>query len=576
MKLVLLAILAIISTSSAFVPSRSVGNFARAAPSFPSECISECNKLTVDIFEDPSICEVAKDALPDRRGLHQCNHGKQLASLYACNALCESDSMKSNLISVSVAKECNRRVGGVGAKSRWCNHGYRYFLRNVKAAFTGSNIVGSPKDNRDVPEDMMKEVTVAAANIGVEEVEIDEPNSPSTIYLEDASRKESTKEVEKDTVEKTEQGISLYQSSQEFVGLPTSSKLFESYDVSHSSVYNSLDEEKNPLVGVDVTSSLNWKVPPGFIESTHRDYNSSLDVEEIISIPVESVMIEPQDVVWLLNHSQSSATPSFFRPPPWSSLVEGGIGQAIGASAHSVGLPSNASAFCNSSAINLLGGDSIMLYDRNATVQSPSEEAKYLHFDHVLLPENIWGIRSSRHRLLGFGGASPNKACASSYDDGDGPNHHWSQVECSNVARTSSSSPTWCDSFVPIGGMCRFIALADQPPTSIRPTFEAKGLVEIKKISLALLIAAFACYNDFFGSKESTTSDDDSELFLGCNNDVEDSPADGMKQLLLQTKPRCLLSSDLGPYWNSTLPSSRYRRRSLRHSHPPDRFIPSF
>lgn len=546
MKLVLI-ILAIISTSSAFVPSRSVGNFARAAPSFPSECISECNKLTVDIFEDPSICEVAKDALPDRRGLHQCNHGKQLASLYACNALCESDSMKSNLISVSVAKECNRRVGGVGAKSRWCNHGYRYFLRNVKAAFTGSNIVGSPKDNRDVPEDMMKEITVAAANIGVEEVEIDEPNSPSTIYLEDASRKESTKEVEKDTVEKTEQGISLYQSSQEFVGLPTSSKLFESYDVSHSSVYNSLD----------VTSSLNWKLPPGVFESTHQDYNSSQDVKEIISIPAKIVIIEPQDVVWLHNDSKFSATSSFLIPPPWSSLFEGSIDQDMGAFSHSVDLLSNASAFCNSSAINLLGGDSIMLYDRNATVLSPSEEAKYLHFEeecrgsHLLLPE-IWSLRSSsRHWLLGFGGASPNKASASSYDDG--PNYHWPQVE-----------------------MHQFIALADQPPTSIRPTFEAKGLVEIRKISLALLIAAFACYNDFFGSKESTTSDDDSELFLGCNNDVEDSPADGMKQLLLQTKPRCLLSSDLGPYWNSTLPSSRYRRRSLRHSHPPDRFIPSF
>lgn len=215
MKLILAIILAIISTSSSFVPSRSVGNFARAASSSHNDdlnmlstqqdktkCISECNILTADVFQDSSICEKAKEAFPDRRSLLQCEQGKQLASLYACNALCESDRMKSHLISVSVAKECNRRVG-VGPKSRWCNHGFRYFLRNLKAALTGSNIVESLKDDHNVQvnlpvKDMKKEVTVAVANIGVVEVEndaIEKPKSPSSIVLEDVSRTESTNPI---------------------------------------------------------------------------------------------------------------------------------------------------------------------------------------------------------------------------------------------------------------------------------------------------------------------------------------------------------------------------------------------
>ena len=402
MKLILafLNILAIISTKvSAFVPSQSVGNFAHAATSSQNDdlnmslsqhdinkCISECNILTADIFQDPSICEKAKESSPDRRSLLQCKQGTELASIYACNALCESDHMKSHLISVSVAKECNRRMGA-GPKSRWCNHGVRYFLRDLKAALTGSNIVESPKDNRDVQvnlpvEDMEKEVAVAAANIGVEEVEkaaTEKPKSLSTIEMEDVSRKEGTQEVEEDTVEKSEQEVSLDQddASQEFVGLPSLSKLL---DASYSSVNNSLDEEKNALVDANVTSSLNIQrnMSPGFVESTHRDYNSSQDMKEMISIRAKSVMIESQDV-WLLNDSQSSATPLFFRPPPWSSLFEGGIGQDIGALSHSVDLLRNVSAFCNSSAINLLGRDSIMLYDRNATALSSSEE--YFHFE---------------------------------------------------------------------------------------------------------------------------------------------------------------------------------------------------
>ena len=605
MKLILAIILAIISTSSSFVPSRSVGNFARAASSSHNDdlnmlssqqdtttkCISECNILTADVFQDSSICEKAKEAFPDRRSLLQCEQGKQLASLYACNALCESDRMKSHLISVSVAKECNRRVG-VGPKSRWCNHGFRYFLRNLKAALTGSNIVESLKDDHNVQvnlpvKDMEKEVAVTAANIGVEEVEndaIEKPKSSSTIVLEDVSRTESTKEVE-DIVEKSEQGVSLAQDkeTQGFVGSSTLSKeidpIKESYSESHSSVYNSLDEEKNTLFGVNVTSSLNWMVPPAFVGSTIRDYNRSSSNERNDalfvnhdSIRAKSVMIESQNV-WLLNHSQYSAISLFLTPPPWSSLFEGGIGQDIGAFSHSVDLPNNASAFCNSSAINLFSRDNLMLSGRNATTLYPSEEAEYLHVEegcggsHALLSENIWSMRSSsRHWLLGFGGASPNKASASSYDDG--PNHLWSQVDCSPVAKALLSSPTWCNVFVPRGGMRQFIAPADQPPTSIRLALEANGLVEIRKISLALFLAAFACYGS---TNQSTTSDDDSELFLGCDNDVEDSPTDGMKQLR-----RCLLSSDLGPYWNSTLPNSRYRRRSSRQSQPPDRFIPSF
>jgi hypothetical protein len=585
----ILSILAIISTkASAFVPSQSIGNFAHAALSSQnndlnmstfqqdiSKCISECNKLTTDVFQDPSICGKAKEAFPDRRSLLQCEQGKELASVYACNALCVSDHMKSHLISVSVAKECNRRVG-VGPKSRWCNHGYRYFLRNLKAAFTGSNIVESPNDDHDVKVTLKEEVTTAdaaAANFGVEKVEKDviKPKSPSTIALEDVSRTESTKEEEEDTVEKSEQGVSLDKESQVFVGPSTLSKeidpIIESYDVSR--VYNSLDEEKNTLVGVNVTSSLNWTVPPAFVGSTTRDYNLSSNERNI----------ESRDV-WLLNDSQSSATPSFFRPPPWSSLFEGEIGQDIGASAHPVDWLSNVSAFCNSSAINLFSRDNLMLSGRNATTLYPSEEAKCLHVEEgcggshalPLLSENIWSSMrsSSRHWLLGFGGASPNKASASSYDDR--PNHHWSQVDYSPVASTSSS-PTWCNVFVPTGGMRQFIAPANQPPTSIRLVLDAKGLIEIRKISLALFLAACACYGS---SNESTTPDDDSgEAFLGSDNDIDDSPIEGMKQLRIQTK-RCLLSSDLGPYWNSTLPDSRYRRRSSRLSQPPERFIPSF
>jgi hypothetical protein len=450
-------------------------------------------------------------------------------------------------------------------------------LRNLKAALTGSNIVESLKHDHNVQANLpvkdMKEVAVTAANIGVEEVEKDateKPKSPSTIELEDVSRKESTKE--EDTIEKSEQGISLGQDkeTQGFVGLSTLSKEIDPIKESYS-VYNSLDEEKNTLVGVNVTSSLNWTVPPAFVGSTIRDYNrSSNERNDALfvnhdSIRAKSVMIESQNV-WLLNHSQSSATPSFFRPPPWSSLFEGSIDQDIGASTHPVDWPSNVSAFWNSSSFDYLSQDSL--------VPSSSEEAEHFLFEegcngsHVLLPANIWSMRSSsRHWLLGFGGASPNKGSTSSYDDG--PNHLWSQVDCSPVAKALLSSPTWCNVFVPRGGMRQFIAPADQPPTSIRLVLEAKGLVEIRKISLALFLAAFACYGS---TNQSTTSDDDSaELFLECDNDVEDSPAEGMMK-----QPRCLLYSDLGPYWNSTLPDSRYRRRSSRQSQPPDRFIPSF
>ncbi len=605
MKLVIkaiLAILAIISTESSAFVHRSVSNFAHAASSSQnddlnmstsqqdiSKCISECSVLTSDVFQDSSICEKAKEVFPDRRSFLQCQQGKELASLYACNALCESDRIKSHLISVSVAKECNRRVG-VGPKSRWCNHGFRYFLRNLKAALTELNIVESPKDDSDVQanlpaKDMEKEVAVTAANIGVEEVKndaIEKPKSPSTIELEDVSRKESTKEVE-DIVEKSEQGVSLGQDKETwgFVGSSTLSKeidpIKESYSELHSSVYNSLDEEKNTVVGVNVTSSLNWTVPPAFVGSI-RDYNRSSNerndalFDNHDSIRAESVMIESQNV-WLLNHSQYSATPSFFRPPPWSSLFEGSIDQDIEASAHPIDSLSNSSAFWNSSTFDFLSQYSL--------VPSSLEEAGHFLFEegcngsHVLRPANIWSMRSSsRHWLLGFGGASPNKASASSYDDG--PNHHWSQVDYSPVASTSSSSPTWCNFVAPRGGIRQFIAPSDQPQTSIRPAFEAKSLVEIRKISLALFLAAFACCCDFFGNESTTLDDDSGELFLGTDNDVEDSPADGMKQLRLQTKPRCLLSSDLGPYWNSTLPDSRYRRRSSRQSQPPDRFIPSF
>ena len=612
MKLILaiLAILAIISTKAyAFVPSQSVGNFAHAATSSQnddlnmssfqqdtSKCINECNILTADVFQDSSICEKAREAFPDRRSLLQCKQGTELASLYACNALCQSDRMKSHLISVSVAKECNRRIGA-GPKSRWCNHGYRYSFGKLKAALAGSNIVESPKDNRDaqvnlpVEEETQEVTTAAAANFGVEKVEKDATEKsklPSTIMLDDVSRTESTNDAEEDTVENSEQGVSLDKESLGFVGSLTLSKEIDpikesSYSVLHSSVYNSLDEEKNPLAGVNVTSSLNWTVPPAFVGSTIRDYNrSSNERNDALfvnhdSIRAESVMIESQNV-WLLNHSQYSATSLFLTPPPWSSLFEGSISidQDIGAFSHPVDLLSNASAFCNSSAINLLGRDSL--------VPSSSEEAEHFLFEegcngsHVLLPANVWSTNiwsmrsSSRHWLLGFGRASSNKGSTSSYDDG--PNHLWSQVDCSPVAKPLLSSPTWCSVFVPRGGMCQFIAPADQPPTSIRLVLEAKGLAEIRKISLALFLAAFACYGS---TNESTTPDDNSgELFLGCDNDVEDSPIEG-KQSRIQTKPRCLLSSDLsGPYWNSALPDSRYRRRSLRLSQPPDRFITSF